>query len=310
MNNYSDYTIIRYNQINNTIKCLYEQHIENTFVFPDSLINNCDKIIQLLCKTYELTTVITCISGILWNLGSLYDKDTYSQEFVTNIQDKYKAHRDIIKEKIEKGKEGKEFNLTAKEEKTFLYWEQIIKVHQYMLEHLDKTKYDSFLDFVIISLYVLHPPTRADYANMRVFIDNSLIPDNYSDNYCVLQTNPRFVFNKYKTSKYKGTKIIEIDDVLHTILIDWININKSDYLLTSYNKKDNIYTPLTENNLSHKIRYIFNKYTGKPASINTLRHSFISFMSKYDQNNTIKQNNADKMMHSINMAEKYRRFVY
>jgi hypothetical protein len=310
MSNYSEHTIIRYNQINNTIKSLYEQHIDNNYVFPESLINNCDKIIELLCKTYELTTVITCISGILWNLGSLYDNNKYTQETITSIQDKYKHHRDTIKEKIEKDTKGKEFNLTAKEEKTFLYWEQIINVHQQMLEKLDKTRYDSFLDFVIISLYVIHPPTRADYANMRVFIDDSLIPDNFSDNYCVLQTNPRFVFNKYKTSKYKGTKIIHIDSVLHEILIDWMNINKSDYILSTYNKKTDIYTPLNENNLSHKIRYIFNKYTQKPASINTLRHSFISFMSKYDQNNIIKQKNADKMMHSTNMAEQYRRFVY
>lgn len=310
MNNYSDYTIIRYNQINNTIKCLYENNIDNNYIFPDSLINNCDKIIELLCKSYELTTVVTYISGILWNIGSLYDNPQYTNEYIDDIQNKYKSYRDNIKEKIENDKKGKEFNLTVKEEKTFLYWEQILSVHQYMLEHLDKNKYDMFLDFVIISLYVLHPPTRVDYANMKVFIDNSQIPDNYLDNYCVLQTNPRFVFNKYKTSKYKGTKIIEIDNNLHDILIDWLNLNKSEYLLASYNKKNNIYTPLTENNLSHKIRYIFNKYTNKPASINTLRHSFISFMSKYDQNNISKENNADKMMHSINMAEKYRRFVY
>ena len=310
MNKYSDYTIIRYNQINNTIKLLYEQFIEEKFTFPNSLITNCDKIIKLLCDKYELTTVITYISGILWSIGSLYDNKEYSSDVIDNIHNKYVEHRDIIKKQIETDKFGKEFNLTAKEEKTFLYWEQILSVHQHMLENLDRTKYDSFLDFVIISLYVIHPPTRADYANMKVFIDNSSIPDNYTENYCVLQTNPRFVFNKYKTSKIKGTKIIDIDDTLHSILIDWMHINNSEYLLSSFNKKINEYTPLTENNLSHKIRYIFNKYTNKPASINTLRHSFISFMSKYDQNNSIKLNNADKMMHSINMAEKYRRFVY
>jgi predicted helicase len=45
--------LIRYNQINNTIKSLYEQHIDNNYVFPESLINNCDKIIELLCKTLK-----------------------------------------------------------------------------------------------------------------------------------------------------------------------------------------------------------------------------------------------------------------
>jgi hypothetical protein len=33
-------------------------------------------------------------------------------------------------------------------------------------------------------------------------------------------------------------------------------------------------------------------------------------MSKHDQEQTNKQNNANKMMHSLSMADKYRRMVY
>jgi hypothetical protein len=156
---------------------------------------------------------------------------------------------------------GKEFELTEKEKKSFMKWEDILEFYKNVSKDLIKTNYNRFLEFVIVSLYVLHPPVRADYADMRVFIDDSLIPTNYKENYCVLQTNPRFVFNKYKNSKHKGTTIIQIDNELHSILMDWMEINQSDYLLSSYIQSKSIYKPFTEGCLCRRLTLIFTKYT-------------------------------------------------
>jgi integrase len=112
---------------------------------------------------------------------------------------------------------------------------------------------------------------------MRVFVDDSHIPPNYSDNYCVLQTNPRFVFNKYKNAKHKGSTVVKLDPELHNILLDWMEINQSNYLLASYFKSKKEYNVFTEGTLCRRLSLIFNKYNNIPVSINTLRHSFISY---------------------------------
>jgi integrase len=189
-------------------------------------------------------------------------------------------------------------------------WEDILKTYTTISINVSKSNYNTFMDFVIVSLYVLHPPVRADYANMKFFIDDSFVPVNESENYCVLQTNPRFVFNKYKTAKHNGTTVIHIESELHDILLDWAEINTSNYLLSSYTQYKNEFKPFSENTLSKRITSIFMKFADVPVTINTLRHSFVSFMSKNDQEYTQKQNNAAKMMHSISMADKYRRMVY
>jgi hypothetical protein len=308
--NYSNYTITRYTQISFTVHKLYEQTFNKKYIFPQTLFEESDNIIKLLLDKYNITTVVTYISGILWKIGSLYNDNNHDKDYVDKLIQIYQIHQTKLKKQIEKDNIGIENTLTEKEKRNFLYWEEIIKVYNTLLDNLDRCNYSLFLDFVIIALYVLHPPTRADYANMYIFSDDSQVPSDIKENYCVLQTNPRFVFNNYKTSKTKGTAIITIDNSLHDILLDWVCINKSNFLLASYNSKNNTYKALSENNLANRIKYIFMKQTNKSASINTLRHSFISYNSKYDQNVINKQSNANKMMHSVEMADKYRRYVY
>jgi hypothetical protein len=307
-NTYSEHTIIRYNQAVTSIRRIYEDTFSKKIKLPEDLDNDCDQIIEVLKKYYELPTLITFISSILWYLSNITN---YDIEYINKIKDKYRVHGANIKATIERNKIGKEFQLTKREQITFMKWEDILEFYQNMKTKLDKTNYNNFLEFVIISLYVLHPPVRADYANMKVFIDDSIVPNNYSDNYCVLQTNPRFVFNKYKNSKYKGTTTVKIVPELHDILLDWMKINQSDYLLSSYFKSKNEYNVFTEGTLCRRLTLIFNKYTKTPVSINTLRHSYISYMSKYEMElYNKKQDNAHKMMHSSITADMYRRMVY
>jgi integrase len=300
---YSSKTIVQYNTCIATLSRLYNDCDNKEFILPDSLQNS-DKILSILLNIYKKPTVINFISAILWKLRQ-FDTDV-SQ----SIQVDYQKHGKNIKEEMERSLIGKEFELTEKEKKTFMLWEDIQKIYSEISRTVDRTNYNSFMDYVVISLYVLHPPVRADYANMRIFIDESHIEKNIEENYCVLQTNPRFVFQQYKTAKDKGITVVPMDNELHNILLDWIEINPSDYLLSSYVISKKIYKPFTETTLCKRITAIFLKYSDTPVTINTLRHSFISFMSRYDQEYDKKRANADKMMHSMAMADKYRRMVY
>jgi integrase len=307
MTEYSEHTILRYNQAITSIRRLYEDNLGKKCKIPECLDEDCDKIIEIIKLNYELSSIHSFISAVLWELSK---QSSYDTDYINKIKEKYRVHGKEIKESVERSKIGKEFELTEKEKKNFMVWEDILKFRQSLLINLRKDDYNSMIEFLIISLYTLHPPARADYANMKLFIDDSFVPENYKENYCVLQTNPRFVFNKYKTAKDRGPTIIKIFPELHDILLDWVELNESEYLLSSYIKSKNLSKPFTENTLCRRITLIFQKYLDKSVTINTLRHSFISFMSKNDQEYDRKKENAEKMMHSVSMADTYRRIVY
>ena len=300
---YSVKTIGQYNSCVTTIGRLYLDALKKDFIIPESFRDS-DQILDLLNKSYKKQTVMNFMSAILWKL-----KETPS-DMSRELLKVYHGHTKILKVEIEKEKSITEFKLTEKEQKSFMIWEDIQAIYNKILQNLDPLNYNSFLDFVIVSLYILHPPVRADYEHMRVFIDDSHVPDNIKENYCILQTNPRFVFQQYKTAKYKGVTVVPIDARLHAILLEWIAVNPSDYLLSSYIISRQEYNPFTDTTLCKRITSIFMKYSNTPVTINTLRHSFISFMSRNDQNSSLKRDNAVKMMHSTGMADTYRRMVY
>lgn len=305
----SSLTANNYNKLIVSLRRQYEDTFQLKFEFPSSFKTNSDKIMEMLESKYKKGSVNNYISAIIWTLDRL-DRQKYPQTDLDDIYSIYRTHSKRIREENERALIGKELDLTEKEQKSFIHWEDIAQFHQDLLKDTDTESHDSYLNYVILSLYVLHPPVRADYAMMKVFIDESYIPSNFTENYCVLQTNPRFVFQQFKTAKTIGTNIVPIDPQLHSILIHWMGLNHSDYLLTTYISSTRSFKPISENALVKRIISLFTRYKNKPVSINTLRHSFVSFMYRYDQTQKDKKSNADKMMHSPSMAEKYRRMVY
>jgi len=121
------------------------------------------------------------------------------------------------------------------------------------------------------------PPRRSkDYVDFKIRdIDKDI--DNYID-------KKYFVFNSYKTAKTYQRQEIAIPPELLKILNKWIKINPTDYLLFDSNGKKLSNVKLTQR---------LNKIFGKKASVNQLRHSYLS--DKYQD--TIKLNNdmADDM---------------
>lgn len=300
---YSAKTTSQYSSCIATIQKHYRDHFKKDFILPDSFKDS-QEILDILYTSYKKQTVMNFVSAILWKI-----KETPSDKS-RELLELYHRHAKHLKTEIQKEKNATDFQLTEKEQKSFMLWEDIQKIYNRILQSLDRYNYNSFLDFVVVSLYVLHPPVRADYEHMRVFIDDSHVPHDIKENYCVLQTDPRFVFQQYKTFKYKGVTVVPIDPELHNILLDWIEVNPSDYLLSSYVVSKKEYKPFTDTTLCKRVTSIFMKYSQIPVTINTLRHSFISFMSRNDQDSIRKRDNANKMMHSIGMAEHYRRIVY
>jgi integrase len=115
------------------------------------------------------------------------------------------------------------------------------------------------------------PPRRSkDYVDFKIR-DIDMDNDNYIDKKVM-------VFNSYKTAKTYQRQEIAIPPELLKILNKWIKINPTDFLLFDSNSKK-----LSNVKLAQRLNKIF----GKKASVNQLRHSYLS--DKYQD--TIKLNN-------------------
>ena len=127
-------------------------------------------------------------------------------------------------------------------------------------------------NYIIIALLggVFIPPRRSkDYTEFKIK-DINQETDNYID-------KKKLKFNNYKTSKTYAMQEIECPPELLKILKKWIKINPNEYLLFDRNggKLSNV-----------KMTQRLNKLFGKKASVNQMRHTFLS--DKYQD--TIKQN--------------------
>lgn len=309
---YSSHTLKRYKQVARLIPPLYESTFHKTFKFPETFDEDFDHIIQMLTDKYMASTLPNCIAGIIWSLETFDHKGEYDRTFIQSITDKYKLVNSKLIADSFKVSLSTDKVLSEREQKTYQSWNDIMVMYRRMAIQLDRSNFTSFLEFVIISLYILHPPVRADYAGMKVFVDDSYVPTETQDNYCVLQTNPRFVFNQYKTSKRYGKTVIPITEELHHILLDWMDINPTDDLLVSHVHSRQGFKPFTETTLCHRIPLIFKKYTNVPSTINTMRHSYLSHVATSDttlESMLTKKGNSQNMMHSMVMADGYQRAV-
>ena len=128
---------------------------------------------------------------------------------------------------------------------------------------------------VLSGIYI--PPRRSkDYVDFKIR-DIDREKDNYID-------KKTMVFNSYKTAKTYQRQEIPIPPELLKILNKWIKVNPTDYLLFDSNGKKLSNVKLTQR---------LNKIFGKKASVNQLRHSYLS--DKYQDTIKLNKDMADDM---------------
>lgn len=272
-----------------------------------TLISKPSHVMSAITTKYKIGTVGTLLSAIIWHLRNAY-KNKEANVTPVDIY-MYMLEQKKIVDVRNTAKEELDGKLTEKEQKNFIPWEAVLEARAAMEAKLNTESFRDMTDYVIVALYTYNPPIRADYANMRVFVFDEDVPADYKDNYCVIDSSrPRFVLWKFKNAT--GTEAVTnpIHPTLHKILLKWLDINTSSYLLASTTVTGMV--PMTENALSQRVRVIFERWTGRTASINTLRHAFISYNSRADQHLRKKEENAKMMMHTPAMADQYRRYVY
>jgi len=132
----------------------------------------------------------------------------------------------------------------------------------YKQPKLNMNEIQEIQNYIILCLLggIYIPPRRSkDYVDFKIRnIDKD--KDNYLE-------KRKLIFNSYKTAKTYGKQVLEIPLQLQKILKQWININPTEYLL--FDAHEN---PLTNVKLNQRLNKLFDK----KASVNQLRHTYLS----------------------------------
>lgn len=226
---------------------------------------------------------------ILASLVVLTDKhEKASDQYRKQMLDDKKVYDEDERE--QKMSDSQRENWVTQDELKKLY-DQLDKENRPLLtrEKLSGPDFQKLQNWVILSLYYLQPPRRLkDYTEMKLR-DINEEKDNF------IKGN-NLVFNVYKTAKSHGKEVVPMSQKLKFILVKWRALNTHDYLLVSVNGKK-----LTSTQLQQRL----NQILGKKASVNILRHSFLS--EKYKDLPAVKEleERAEAMGHTVEQALLY-----
>lgn len=99
--------------------------------------------------------------------------------------------------------------------------------------------------------------------------------------------------------------VYDAPPVLFAVLEEWRKLNKSEWLIV---KKNSPTEPMSSHELGQTIQRILERETNTPATLNIIRHAYITHLRQGEMPLLEKKRIADRMGHSLSMAEKYIRF--
>lgn len=234
-----------------------------------------------------------------------YDKYNTRKSYLSAIFSTYedrskipKVLKDAISEefKLQKDKEESQ-QLTPEQEANYVPWKEIMKVQKQLKDKKDKTHAEWF-EYMVVSLYTLTSPVRADYSQMIVKKQYRDSKRHDKKNVFVQIKKPYFVFTDYKTADTYGKVVVPVPKALAQVITEYFEHlgHIPEYILGAK------YNPVVFSNF---IRATFKKYTEKSVGINLLRHAYIT--EYLPTLKTIKKKNevARRMMHSKTTQELY-----
>ena len=143
---------------------------------------------------------------------------------------------------------------------------------------LYKKKEPTPKDLQQIQDYIIMSVLSGVFIAPRRSLDNvSFKIKNINDKEDNFLSKNQFVFNKYKTAKYYNEQRVDVPIQLKNIIVKWIKINPTDFLLFDSNQN-----ALTSVKLNQRLVRIL----GHKTSVNILRHSYLTskFGDQIDKN--------------------------
>jgi len=161
-------------------------------------------------------------------------------------------------------------------------------------------------DKLLISLYVLQPPLRNDYADVRILTKNKQLSERSKGNYIVMRPKSwMFYLNEYKNvaqfgpQKYKYSN--KFNPEIYKTMLESYDVKPRSYLI----EKQNGY-PMSDGDISKRIPLITKKYINKDLTINDIRKIYetdlINSLQYKSMNFKQKELEHKKLLHSFTTA--------
>ena len=230
----------------NLMKLNNDQPITN-FNFlkdPKSILN--------MIKEYKPTTQRSYIIAICTVLKNSKHQELYNKyfEILSNFNNQLKVRTDK----------------SEKQEKNWLSNDNIDKISNELKSKVvkkvrNKEEYNTLLNYMVLSLYTLHPPRRnIDYSLMK--ISNNMSDDmfNYLD-----MDKEQFIFNNYKTQGKYNSVIVPIENELMKVILIYLNNHPEKSKLKNKNYNAHFLKSFYNEDIkaSQEITRILNKIFGK-----------------------------------------------
>jgi len=223
------------------------------------------KQILNMIKDYKPTTQRSYIIAICTVLKNSKHQNLYDMyfEILSNFNNQLKVRTDKTDKQMENWMTNDNINEISKD----------LKLNVFKRVR-NKEDYNNLLNYLVLSLYTLHPPRRnVDYSLMK--ISNIMNDDKY--NYLDLKKG-QFVFNNYKTQGKYNQIVVPIEEDLMKVIELYLNNHPEKSKLKNKNYDvhflKSFYNEPIEK--SQAITRILNKIFGKNIGSSMLRNMYLS----------------------------------
>jgi hypothetical protein len=225
--------------------------------------------------------ILSSTRAVLTALRKLYPDN---KEFIAEMHNRYEKFKAIDNKQTP----------TQKQEDNFVSWDNIMDFRKQYYDEMSVT------ERMLLSLYTLIPPVRADYTPMKIVKTK---PKKFEDgtNYLVFNARPYFIFHAYKTHYKYGDKVIKIPPPLKREIAKYLIAMPGQTYLFEANGE-----AWTAARLAVEVRKIFQKYHSMDTGINMLRHAYDTKF--YEGHKSLAEMNklSSAMMHSPMLGQAYR----
>ena len=232
-------------------------------------------------KAMDARYIPSSTRSVLTMLRKVYpDNKKFEQE----MKDRYQLYK-----KIDNTQQP-----TEKQEENFVSWDNIIAFRDQYYGEM------SPVERLLMALYTMIPPVRADYTPMKV-VPRKLAKYEDGFNYLVMTKKPYFIFHAYKTHAKYGDKIMPIPKDLEKEIKAYLaTVPDNTFLLESGGKA------WSAAKLAATVRKIFQKYHSLDTGINLIRHAYLTKYHAGQKPLAELMKVSESMMHGPMLSQAYR----
>jgi integrase len=199
--------------------------------------------------------------------------------------DTLRKYLDDLRKELQKLTEDQ--TLSEKQEVKHLEWDKVLEK---AVPAINNEKY-LLEDRILLGLYTQLEPVRLDYTHIKLYdSDPKLDKGTY---FIINDTVKEVVINDHKESKIHGAIRQPLPERLAEMITIWF-------------KGETVMFPISESAMSHRIKGLFLKVTGKPMTATALRHSRITFAYRNAPMPKEARKLANAMGHTVATAQTYR----